>query len=111
VPQIVIRLGVLELEMFSEQYDALVADLKAEGYDVELVDEITEQRSGIPDPDTLYGIVVEVRESPEYKVVLATLLNLIGKHLHGKAGKRKREGRVVYLPDGKVHRFDVRVDD
>jgi hypothetical protein len=109
MPQIVLRPSPIELGLFPEQYDALVADLKAEGYEVELVDEFIERRSFPIDPETLYNLVVQVRESPEYPLVVGALIVMIQKRLRGKIGKRPRTGKL-YLADGQEHRFELPED-
>jgi hypothetical protein len=108
--QIVLQASPVEYGVFRKQYDALVADLKAKGYDVEIAS-VVEYRSTLPDPETIYNLVVRIRESPEYPLTVAALIALIQRRLRGRRlGSQPRKGKL-YLPNGEQHRFELPDDD
>lgn len=104
--QVVLEVGPMELGLFREQYDALAAELEAEGHGVEIVEPV-EYRGRLPDPGTIYDVVVHVRQAPEYAVALAAVVALLRKHLRGKIEQRRRRRGIVYLPTGETHEFDL----
>jgi hypothetical protein len=110
----------MELGLHQEQYDALVADLTAEGHDVTIVRPI-EQRSGGSYGqgfEHLYDLVVNVLDSDGTALINATILiAMIKRRLPG----RRRGGRgtgqpqprtgELYLPTGETHTWEFPDDD
>jgi hypothetical protein len=102
--RIVLRPSAVELGTFREQYDALVADLEAQDFDVEVVAP-EEYRSGLPDPESVYNVSVYVGKVAGTLLSEGVLVGTLRKHLRGKVTpSRVRRGCIVF-PDGQKHEF------
>jgi hypothetical protein len=105
VQRIVLEPSPMELGLYREQYDALVADLKSQGYEVEIVRPV-EYRSVFPDPQTLYNLIVHVGPVAGAVVNTVALVALFLKHLRGNSDKRPARRGCIDLPHGEKHEWD-----
>jgi hypothetical protein len=103
---IVIRPSAIELGMFREQYDGLVAELEAEGLDVELVAP-EEYRSGLPDPESHYNVSVYLGQVAGTLWSEGVLVGTFRKHLRGRVTRSRPRRGCIRLPDGQKHEFDL----
>jgi hypothetical protein len=115
VTRITLRPSPHELMLHREQYVALIDDLKADGYDVELVqpDETRDVwQIWQLDPATAYSLTVEVWDATK-PIVYGLLISVITDRLRTKRRKGKdpaRRGRII-LPNGDEHEFDLPRED
>jgi hypothetical protein len=100
-----LRPSPVELDVFRDQYDALVADLEAQGMDVELVGP-DEYRSGLPEQDRRYSILVYVGQAAGTVQSVGVLVGTLRKHLRGGTRSRTRRG-CIQLADGQKHEFHL----
>ncbi len=103
LPRMFLRPSSLELDAFRDQYDALVADLEAQGLEVELVGP-EEYRSGLPEYDRRYSVSVYVGQTAATLHSVGVLVGTVREHLRGGARRRARLG-CIQLPDGQKHEF------
>jgi hypothetical protein len=97
----------MEIGLFSEQYDALVADLEGQGYSVTLIEPV-EYRGGLPDPQTVYDVTIRLGQVAGSILAVRALIAIVQKHLRRKVGRTGRPRRgCIYLPNGEAHRFDL----
>ena len=102
--RILLRPSAVELGTFREQYDALVAELVEQGFDVELVAP-EEYRPGLPEPGSLYNVEVHVGKAAETVSSEGVLVGTMRKHLRGRLSRsRDRRGCIIF-PDGQKHDF------
>lgn len=99
----ILRPSAFELDAFRDQYDALVADLEAQGLEVELVGP-HEYRSGLPEHDTRFSVSVYVGEAAATVQSVGVLVGTLRQHLQGGARRRTRRG-CIELPNGQKHEF------
>jgi len=101
----ILRPSSHELDAFRDQYDALVADLEAQGLEVELVGP-DEYRSGLPEHDRRYSVSVYVGKTAATVQSVGVLVGTVRKHLRGGGGVRRRPRHgCIQLPDGQKHEF------
>ena len=103
--RIVIRPSALELGQFREQYDAVVAELEAQGLDVELVGP-EEYRAGLPDPE----VSVYVGRIASTLLSESVLVGTLRQHLRGQRPRNRARRGVIQLADGQKHEFDLPED-
>ena len=99
-----LRPSPLELDAFRDQYDALVADLEAQGLEVEVVAP-EEYRSGLPEQDNRYSVSVYVGEAAATVQSVGVLVGTLRKHLHGGGARRRARRGCIQLPNGQKHEF------
>jgi hypothetical protein len=104
--RIVIRPSALELSLFRDQYHGVVAELEAQGLDVELVAP-EELRSGLPEPEGRYNVSVYVGQLADTLLSVGVIVGTLREHLRG-AGTRSRTRRgCIQLADGQKHEFEL----
>jgi hypothetical protein len=104
--RVVIRPSAIEVGMFREQYDALVADLEAQGLDVELAAP-EELRPGLPDPDSVYNVSVYMGHVAGTLLSVGVLVGTLRKHLRGRVTRSRPRRGCIQLADGQKHEFDL----
>ena len=92
--------------MFREQYDALVADLEAQGLDVELAAP-EELRPGLPEPETRYSVSVYMGQVAGTLLSVGVLVGTLRQHLRGRATRNRPRRGCIQLADGQKHEFDL----
>jgi hypothetical protein len=102
VARIVIRPSAPELRQFREQYEGVVAELEAQGLDVEMVGP-EEYRPGLPEPEGRYHVSVYVGRVAATLLSEGVLVGTLRKHLRGS---RPRRG-CIQLADGQKHEFEL----
>lgn len=102
--RIVIRPSALELGQFRDQYDGVVAELEAQGLDVELVSP-EEYRAGLPEPEGRYRVSVYVGRVAGTLLSESVLVGTLRKHLRGRRTRNRRG--CIQLADGQKHEFDL----
>jgi hypothetical protein len=104
--RIVIRPSALELGLFREQYEGVVAELEAQGLDVELVGP-EELRSGLPEPEGRYNVSVYVGQVAGTLLSAGVLVGTLRKHLRGKGTRSRARRGCIQLADGQKHEFEL----
>lgn len=107
--RIVLRPSAVELGTFRDQYEALVAELEAQGFDAELVAP-EEYRPGLPEPDSLYNVSVFVGKVAGTVLSEGVLVGTMGKHLRGRASRNRVRRGCILFPDGQRHEFRLPED-
>jgi hypothetical protein len=107
--RIVLRPSAVELGTFREQYDALVAELEAQGLDVELVAP-EEYRPGLPDPESVYNVSVYVAKVAGTLLSESVLVGTLRKHLRGRVIRSRVRRGCILFPDGQKHEFRLPED-
>lgn len=102
--RIVLRPSAVEAGTFRDQYGALVEELRAQGFDVELVGP-EEYRPGLPDLESTYDVSVYVGTNAGTVLSEGVLVGTMRGHLRGTVARnRVRRGCIVF-PDGQKHEF------
>ena len=104
--RIVIRPSALELGAFRNQYDGVVAELEAQGLDVELVAP-EEYRAGLPDPEGRYHVSVYVGQVAASVLSVGVLVGTLRKHLRGQGTRNRARRGCIQLADGQKHEFEL----
>jgi N-dimethylarginine dimethylaminohydrolase len=99
-----LRPSPVELDAFRDQYDALVADLAAQGLEVELVGP-EEYRSGLPEYDSRYSVSVYVGQAAATLQSVGVVVGTVREHLRGGGARRRARLGCVQLPNGQKHEF------
>jgi len=102
---------VKRLAWHREEYEALVGDLAAEGFDAELEPPVDE-RSGSANlpPEALFHLVIYVGTGAGAAVNVARLVSMVQRRLRQqREGGRERRG-VIYLENGETHEFPLDED-
>jgi hypothetical protein len=106
VQRIVLQPSPMERGLFQDQYDALIEDLREQGYDVEL--EVPIETRGVPEAQWMYDLTVHVGEVAKDALAVGALVAILRKHLRGKIGRRGSTRRgCIYLPNDERHLFDM----
>ena len=101
-----LRPSPVELDAFRDQYDALVADLEAQGLEVELVGP-EEYRSGLPEQDSRYSVSVYVGQAAATVQSVGVLVGTLRKHLRGGGTRSRTRRGCIQLPNGQKHEFHL----
>jgi hypothetical protein len=119
VPEISLEPLSWEYGLFRDQYDALLADLEGQGFDVHLkIRRPVESRSfpPIPDIEAVWDLIVRVSEVVGEAVAVVNIGNAIRARLRGgrapigpHQGEPKRA--IIYLPRGEEHVVDIPAAD
>jgi hypothetical protein len=104
--RIVIRPSALELGRFRDRYDGVVAELEAQGLDVEVLGP-EEYRSGLPDPDDRYHVSVYVGQVAGTLLSVSVLVGTLRKHLQGQGTRSRARRGCIQLADGQKHEFEL----
>jgi hypothetical protein len=104
VARIVIRPSAVELGTFRAQYDALVAELEAQGFDVELVAP-EELRSDLPDPESRYNVSIYMGQVAGSLLSASVLVGTLRQHLRGRVTRTRPRRGCIQLADGQKHEF------
>jgi hypothetical protein len=104
----------MELRLHRDQYEALAASLREDGFEVQITPP-TEERGAGPDiVHAAYDVVIWVYEHPGDAAALGALAKTIVDFLKKQVGKRRRRRRtaVIYGSNGEVmHTFKIEEAD
>jgi hypothetical protein len=104
--RIVIRPSAVELGLFREQYEGVVAELEAQGLDVEMVAP-EEYRPGLPEPEDRYHVSVYVGQVAASVLSVGVLVGTLRKHLQGSGARSRARRGCIQLADGQKHEFEL----